>query len=93
MLSRVELLKSNFDIALERKKQEIENSKSELNDRSEPNKEVELVIIKPKKRIKTDLLMKRSYEINSKEDIDKYIEELRDKLIKELEENKNLIIN
>ena len=38
------------------------------------------------------MLMIRSYEINSKEDIDKYIEELRKKLMKELEENNNLTI-
>ena len=38
------------------------------------------------------MLMNRSYEINSKEDIDKYIEELRKKLMKELEENNNLTI-
>ena len=34
--------------------------------------------------------MNRSYEINSKEDIDKYIDELRNKLLKELEEQRDL---
>ena len=38
------------------------------------------------------MLMNRSYEINSKEDIDKYIEELKEKLIKEFEKNNNLTI-
>ena len=52
----------------------------------------EPVIIKTRKIVRTDMLMNRSYEINSKEDIDKYIEELRNKLIKELEENNNLTI-
>ena len=32
--------------------------------------------------IRTDVLMNHSYEINSKEDIDKYVEELKEKLIK-----------
>jgi len=42
--------------------------------------------------IRTDVLMNRSYEINSKEDIDKYVEELKVKLIKEFEKNNNLTI-
>ena len=36
--------------------------------------------------------MNRSYEINSKEDIDKYVKELKEKLLKEFEKNKNLTI-
>ena len=36
--------------------------------------------------IRTDVLMNHSYEINSKEDIDKYVEELKEKLIKEFEQ-------
>ena len=36
--------------------------------------------------------MNRSYEINSKEDIDKYVEELKEKLLKEFEKNNNLTI-
>jgi hypothetical protein len=36
--------------------------------------------------------MNRSYEINSKEDIDKYVAELKEKLLKEFEENNNLTI-
>ena len=42
--------------------------------------------------IRTDVLMNHSYEINSKEDIDKYVEELKEKLIKEFEKNNNLTI-
>ena len=42
--------------------------------------------------IRTDVLMNHSYEINSKEDIDNYIEELKEKLIKEFEKNNNLTI-
>ena len=36
--------------------------------------------------------MNRSYEINSREDIDKYVEELKNKLLKEFEKNNKLTI-
>jgi hypothetical protein len=36
--------------------------------------------------------MNRSYEINLKEYIDKYVEELKEKLLKEFEKNNNLMI-
>ena len=36
--------------------------------------------------------MNRSYEINLKEYIDKYVEELKEKLLKEFEKNNNLTI-
>lgn len=52
----------------------------------------EVVEIKNRKTIRIDNLMKRSYEISSREDIDKYIEELKNKLVKELEENSSLTI-
>ena len=42
--------------------------------------------------IRTDVLMNHSYEINSEEDIDRYVEELKEKLIKEFEKNNNLTI-
>ena len=42
--------------------------------------------------VRTDSLINRSYEINSKEDIDKYVEELKEKLLKEFEKNNNLTI-
>ena len=42
--------------------------------------------------IRTDSLMNRSYEINSKEDIDKYVNELKEKILKEFEKNNNLTI-
>lgn len=42
--------------------------------------------------VRTDSLMNHSYEINSKEDIDKYVEELKEKLLKEFEKNNNLTI-
>ncbi len=36
--------------------------------------------------------MNRSYEINSREDIDRYVEELKSKLLKEFDKNNNLTI-
>ena len=79
-------MKDSFIIALEKKKYEMNNPKDDNTKSDEP------VIIKTRKIVRTDMLMNRSYEINSKEDIDKYIEELRNKLMKELEENNNLTI-
>ena len=84
--TRLGQMKDSFIIALEKKKYEMSKPKDENISTGEP------IIIKTRKIIRTDMLMNRSYEINSKEDIDKYIEELRDKLIKELEENNNLTI-
>ena len=79
-------MKDSFIIALEKKKYEMSKPKDENISTAEP------IIIKTRKIIRTDMLMNRSYKINSKEDIDKYIEELRKKLMKELEENNNLTI-
>ncbi len=45
-----------------------------------------------RKIVKADSLLNKSYEINSEEDINKYIDDLRSKLLIELKENKNLII-
>ena len=61
---------------------------------SEPDPNAAVVEEKIVKRtiIRTDSLMNRSYEINSKEDIDKYVEELKNKLLKEFEKNNNLTI-
>ena len=84
--TRLRQVKDSFIIALEKKKNEINNPKTE------DSSEEPIIEVKPRKFIRTDMLMNRSYEINSKEDIDKYIEELRNKLIKELEENNNLTI-
>ena len=85
--TRLGQLKDSFIIALDRKKLEMSKPKDDRND--EPEKNVE---VKHRKIVSTEMLMNRSYEINSKEDIDKYIEELREKLLKELEENNNLTI-
>lgn len=84
--TRLGQMKDSFIIALDKKKYEMSKPKDDNTKSDEP------VIIKTRKIVRTDMLMNRSYEINSKEDIDKYIEELRNKLIKELEENNNLTI-
>ena len=42
--------------------------------------------------LRTESLMKPYYEINSKEDIDRYVEELKNKLLIEFEKNNNLTI-
>lgn len=85
--TRLGQLKDSFIMALDRKKLEMSKPKDEENSEHE-----EPVAIKPRKIVSTEMLMNRSYEINSKEDIDKYIDELRKKLLKELEENNNLTI-
>ena len=84
--TRLGQMKDSFIIALDKKKYEMSKPKDDNTKSDEP------VIIKTRKIVRTDMLMNRSYEINSKEDIDKYIEELRNKLMKELEENKNITI-
>ena len=84
--TRLGQMKDSFIIALEKKKYEMSKPKDDNTKSDEP------VMAKTRKIVRTDMLMNRSYEINSKEDIDKYIEELRNKLIKELEENSNLTI-
>ena len=84
--TRLGQMKDSFIIALDKRKYEMSKPKDENTKSDEP------VIIKTRKIVRTDMLMNRSYEINSKEDIDKYIEELRNKLIKELEENSNITI-
>ncbi len=84
--TRLGQMKDSFIIALDKKKYEMSKPKDDNTKSDEP------VIIKTRKIVRTDMLMNRSYEINSKEDIDKYIEELRNKLMKELEENNNLTI-
>lgn len=84
--TRLGQMKDSFIIALDKKKYEMSKPKDDNTKSDEP------VIIKTRKIVRTDMLMNRSYEINSKEDIDNYIEELRNKLMKELEENSNLTI-
>ena len=82
--TRIDQLKDRFINALE-----YEKSKKNATDETGEVKEEKIVrrII-----IRTDRLMNHSYEINSKEDIDKYVEELKEKLLKEFEKNNNLTI-
>ena len=80
--TRVNQLKDNFINAVEREKNKAQVETGELTEEK----------IVPRKIVRTDALMKRSYEINSKEDVEKYVTELKEKLLKELEENKNLTV-
>ena len=82
--TRIDQLKDRFINALE-------YEKSRKNATDEKGEVVEEKIVK-RTIIRTDSLMNRSYEINSKEDINKYIEELKTKLLKEFEKNNNLTI-
>lgn len=82
--TRIDQLKDRFISALE-------YEKSKKNATTENGEVVEAKIVR-RTIIRTDSLMNRSYEINSKEDIDKYVEELKEKLIKEFEKNNNLTI-
>ena len=82
--TRIDQLKDQFIYTLEREK-------SRQNATDEKGEVVEEKVVK-RTIIRTDSLMNRSYEINSKEDIDKYVEELKAKLLKEFEKNNNLTI-
>lgn len=82
--TRIDQLKDRFISALE-----YEKSRKQA---TTETGEVEEEKIVRRTIIRTDSLMNRSYEINSKEDIDKYVEELKEKLIKEFEKNNNLTI-
>ena len=82
--TRIDQLKDRFI-------NELEYEKSKKNANNENGKLEDKKIVK-RTIIRTDILMNHSYEINSKEDIDNYIEELKSKLLKEFEKNNNLII-
>ena len=82
--TRIDQLKDRFINALE-----YEKSKQNATDETGEVKEEKIV---RRTIIRTDSLMNHSYEINSKEDIDKYVEELKEKLLKEFEKNNNLTI-
>lgn len=82
--TRIKQLEDRFINALE-----YEKSKKQATD--EQGQVSEEKIIK-RTIVRTDSLMNRSYEINTKEDIDKYVEELKEKLLKEFEKNNNLTI-
>ena len=82
--TRIKKIEDRFINALE-----YEKSKKQATD--EQGQVQEEKIIK-RTIVRTDSLMNRSYEINSKEDINKYVEELKEKLLKEFEKNNNLTI-
>jgi hypothetical protein len=83
--TRVDQLKDRFINALE-------NKKNEKQFEIKSGESVDERVVVKRKLIRTDLLMNRSYEINSKEDIERYVEELKAKLLKEFEANNNLTI-
>ena len=70
---------------------DLEYEKSKRNAIDETGEVVEEKIVK-RTIIRADSLMNHSYEINSKEDIDIYVEELKEKLLKEFEKNSSLTI-
>ena len=76
-------LKTQFENDLDREK-------ARLLQKEEPTGNVEIVI--NRKTIKVNELLNRSYDISNKEDVEKYLEELRKKILEALEENKNLTI-
>lgn len=69
---------------------DLDREKTRLLQKEEPTGEVEIVI--NRKTIKVNELLNRSYDISNKEDVEKYLEELRKKILEALEENKNLTI-
>ena len=83
--TRIDQLKDDFINKLEREKNKANTSCEDVEETVE-KKHV------PRRVIKADMLLTHSYEINSKEDIDKFIEELKEKLIKAFNENRNLTI-
>ena len=76
-------LKTQFENDLDREK-------ARLLQKEEPTGNVEIVI--NRKTIKVNELLNRSYDISNKEDVEKYLAELRKKILEALEENKNLTI-
>lgn len=83
--TRIDQLKDDFINKLECEKNKANTS---CEDAEETVEEKHV----PRRVIKADMLLTHSYEINSKEDIDKFIEELKEKLIKAFNENRNLTI-
>lgn len=76
-------LKNQFENDLDREK-------ARLLHEDEPAGSVEIVI--NRKTIKVNELLNRSYDISNKEDVEKYLEELRKKILEALEDNKNITI-
>lgn len=82
--TRIKQLEDRFINALE-----YEKSKKQATDEQGQVREEKII---KRTIVRTDSLMNRSYEINTKEDIDKYVEEIKEKLLKEFEKNNNLTI-
>ena len=69
---------------------DLDIEKNRLLQGEETTGQVEIVV--NRKTIKVNELLNRSFDINNKEDVEKYLEELRKKILEALEENKNLTI-
>lgn len=82
--TRIEQLRDNFKIALEREK-------NKMCLETEDEEKSEEVIVEPKV-VRLNNIMNPFYRINTKEDVETYIEDLKGKLLKELEENKSILI-
>ena len=82
--TRIDQLKDRFinELEYEKSKKKATNEKGEVDEGSVVKRTI----------VRTDSLMKHSYEINSREDIEKYVEELKNKLLEEFEKNNNLTI-
>lgn len=85
--TRIDQLKDTFISELEYEKNKCLLLKENGEEHAKNN-----IITTQKKVIKTEELMNCSYEINSKEDIEKYLDDLKSKLLIELERNKKIII-
>ena len=83
----IEDLKEEF---IEKLDEEIK--KIELNNIKESSSDEKISNIIKRKNIKIDSLLNKSYEINNEEDIDKYLAELKTKLMEELKNNNNITI-
>lgn len=75
--------KEEFSIALDKELIRLEN---------EIKKEEEIITRVERKKISTDSLINRTYEIDSEKDIDVLLKDIKERLLKELEKNNNLTI-
>lgn len=78
--------KEEFSLALENELSKLENDIAEASVKSTEQFKIE------RKRISSESLFNKTYEINSEEDIDILLADIRKKLLKELSDNNNLSI-
>ena len=78
--------KEEFTLSLEKELRRLENKINEETNEQELQPTIE------RKRISAESLINRSYEIDSEEDIDKLLKEIKEKLLIELNKNNNLTV-